>query len=154
MLTLPKLNLLLTRTVLFHGWWIYSYLHIRWSSDCQGSVQIGSLKTLWPDHIACIDDTECHGRKTAFWLINMRWTVKNFALCLNDRDDEVQPRPQGFSLQKWVGLFPPYPFFKGKALGTRLDEVKDSRKNVNCFVPRVSQASWSTVSQHFPRRLI
>ena len=26
-----------------------------------------------------------------------------------------QPRPQGFSLKKWVG-----PFFKGKALGTRL----------------------------------
>ena len=28
-----------------------------------------------------------------------------------------QPRPQGFSLKKWVG---PHPFFKGKALGTRL----------------------------------
>ena len=28
-----------------------------------------------------------------------------------------QPRPQGFSLKKWVG---PNPFFKGKALGTRL----------------------------------
>ena len=27
-----------------------------------------------------------------------------------------QPRPQGFSLKKWVG----HPFFKGKALGTRL----------------------------------
>ena len=26
-----------------------------------------------------------------------------------------QPRPQGFSLKKWVG-----PFFEGKALGTRL----------------------------------
>ena len=31
-----------------------------------------------------------------------------------------QPRPQGFSLKKWVELFPPHPFFKGKALGTRL----------------------------------
>ena len=35
-----------------------------------------------------------------------------------------QPRPQGFSLKKWVGrekaLFPPHPFFEGKALGTRL----------------------------------
>ena len=31
-----------------------------------------------------------------------------------------QPRPRGFSLEKWVGLFPPHPFFKGKALGTRL----------------------------------
>ena len=27
-----------------------------------------------------------------------------------------QPRPQGFSLQKWVG----HPFFEEKALGTRL----------------------------------
>ena len=34
-----------------------------------------------------------------------------------------QPRPQGFSLKKLVGkrsLFLPHPFFKGKALGTRL----------------------------------
>ena len=35
-----------------------------------------------------------------------------------------QPRPQGFSLKNWVGrekgLFPPHPFFEGKALGTRL----------------------------------
>ena len=29
-----------------------------------------------------------------------------------------QPRPQGFSLKKWVG--PPHPFFEGKSLGTRL----------------------------------
>ena len=31
-----------------------------------------------------------------------------------------QPRPQGFSLKKkgWDGM--PHPFFKGKALGTRL----------------------------------
>ena len=33
--------------VLFHGWWIYSYLHISWSSDCHESVQISSLTTLW-----------------------------------------------------------------------------------------------------------
>ena len=33
--------------------------------------------------------------------------------------DISQPRPQGFSL-KWVGRHPPHPFFKGKALGTRL----------------------------------
>ena len=33
--------------VLFHGWWIYSYLHISWSSDCQESVQSSSLTTLW-----------------------------------------------------------------------------------------------------------
>ena len=30
---------------------------------------------------------------------------------------QKQPRPQGFSLKKWVA---PHPFFKGKALGTRL----------------------------------
>ena len=51
-------------------------LHVSWSSDCQGSVQIGSLKTLWHDHIARIDDTACPGRKTPFWLMSMRWTVK------------------------------------------------------------------------------
>ena len=31
----------------------------------------------------------------------------------------TQPRPQGFSLKKWVGR--PTHFFKGKALGTRLE---------------------------------
>ena len=37
--------------VLSHGWLIYSYLHLSWSRDCQGSVQIGFLTTLWHDHI-------------------------------------------------------------------------------------------------------
>ena len=32
--------------VLFHGGLIYNFLHISCSSDCQGSVQIGSLTTL------------------------------------------------------------------------------------------------------------
>ena len=58
--TLQTLNLLLIDpTVLFHGWLIYSYFkYLSWSSasDCQGSVPIGSLTTLWCDHIACIDD--------------------------------------------------------------------------------------------------
>ena len=61
--------------VSFHGWLIYSYLHLSWSSDRQVSVQIVSLITLWHDHIAFIDDTACPGRKTAFWLTSMRWTV-------------------------------------------------------------------------------
>ena len=61
--------------VLFHGWLIYSYLYLSWSSDCQVSVQIGSLITLWNDRIAFIDDTACPGRDTAFWLTSMRWTV-------------------------------------------------------------------------------
>ena len=61
--------------VLFHGWLIYSYLHPSWSSDYQGSVHIGSLTTLWHDHTACIDDTACPSRKTAFLLMSMCWTV-------------------------------------------------------------------------------
>ena len=36
---------------------------------------MGSLTTLWHDHIACIDDTACPGRKTVFWRMSMRWTV-------------------------------------------------------------------------------
>ena len=54
--------------VLIHDWLIYSYLHISWSSDCQDSVHIGSLTTLWHDHIAFIDDTACPGTKTTFLL--------------------------------------------------------------------------------------
>ena len=34
--------------------------------------------------------------------------------------EKNQPRRQGFSLKKWVGR----PFFKGKALGTRLEKNK------------------------------
>ena len=34
----------------------------------------------------------------------------------------LQPRPQGFSLKKWVA---PHPFFEGKALGTRLGCASD-----------------------------
>ena len=64
------------RKVLFHSWWICSYLHISWSSDCLGSVQIGSLTMLWHDHIACIDNTARPQQKTAFWLMRMHWTVK------------------------------------------------------------------------------
>ena len=37
----------------------------------------------------------------------------------SSKNPESQPHPQGFSLKKWVG-----PFFKGKALGTRLPESK------------------------------
>ena len=51
--------------VLFHGSSIYSYLHLSCSSDCHGRVQIGSLSSLWHDHIAFIDDTACRGKKTA-----------------------------------------------------------------------------------------
>ena len=44
----------------------------------------------------------------------------------------VQPRPQGFSLKKWVGLFLPHPFFEGKALGMRLCLVSPLYKT--CYV--------------------
>ena len=40
-----------------------------------------------------------------------------------------QPRPQGFSLKKWVG---PPPFFEGKALGTRL-KINNKTKNSRQF---------------------
>ena len=60
--------------VLFHGWLIYNYLHISWSSDCQGS-EFGSLTILWHNEIAFINDTACPGRKIAFWLMSMRWTL-------------------------------------------------------------------------------
>ena len=68
--TLPTLNLLLTRR-------FYSkYLSWSSASDYQGSVQIYPLTTLWHDHIACIDDTACPGRETAFykWACAEPWT--------------------------------------------------------------------------------
>ena len=69
-------------------------------------------------------------------------------------NEKMQPRPQGFSLKKWVGrekalasaghvsilhpeilgvinlLFPPHPFFKGKALGTRLEKMLTKKQNL------------------------
>ena len=51
---------------------------LSWSSasDCQSSVQIGSLTTLWHDHIACIDDTACPTEKQHFdkWACAEPWT--------------------------------------------------------------------------------
>ena len=40
----------------------------------------------------------------------------------------VQPRPQGFSLKKWVGR---HPFLEGKALGTRLYDSDDDDAGVS-----------------------
>jgi len=54
--------------------------------------------------------------------LKMRQTPKN--------DTLFQPRPQGLFLKKWVGLFLPHPFFKGKALGTRLTLFKRKTTNV------------------------
>ena len=50
-----------------------------------------------------------------------------------------QPRPQGFSLKKWVE---PHPFFKGKALGTRLVHFRLTAKV--CFVWVISQEGKQT----------
>ena len=68
-----KVEFIVDPKVLFHGLLFYSYLHLSWSSDCQESVQIGSLTTLWHDHIACIDDTACPGRKQQ-WACAEPWT--------------------------------------------------------------------------------
>ena len=52
-----------------------------------------------------------------------------------------QPRPQGFSLKKWVG---PHPFFEGKALGTRLARGENREEkgdnSFSFFVPLPSRA--------------
>ena len=43
-----------------------------------------------------------------------------------------QPRPQGFSLKNgWGGT---HPFFKGKALGTRLKNNEQSQNHGNCVL--------------------
>ena len=58
--------------VLFHSWLITvicKYLSWSSASDCQGIVQIGSLTTLWHDHIDCIDDYSMPRQKKSI-LIN------------------------------------------------------------------------------------
>ena len=47
----------------------------------------------------------------SFLALNFRYVLEVYLRLL------PQPRPQGSNLKKWVG---PHPFFKGKALGTRL----------------------------------
>ena len=51
---------------------------------------------------------------------------------------KIQPRPQGFYLKKWVWREKPHPFFKGKALGTRL--VQDCCKVTRsyCLILNIS----------------
>ena len=44
------------------------------------------------------------------------------------RQEEEQPRPQGFSLKIWVGR---HPFFKGKALETWLEDKSSNRKSLS-----------------------
>ena len=58
-----------------------------------------------------------------------------------EQETSAQPRPQGFSLKNgWggkrghvtsrcQGLLPPHPFFKGKALETRLTSAPPPKKN-------------------------
>ena len=61
----------------------------------------------------------------------------------------AQPRPQGFSLKKWVA---PHPIFKGKAQGTRLHYANTKRcfraialicKTVRMYAQAVKQKVWS-----------
>ena len=47
---------------------------------------------------------------------NLEENQKSFA----DYNWEAQPRPQCFSLKKWMAREKPHPFFEGKAQGTRL----------------------------------
>ena len=73
--------------------------------------------------------------------------------------DSIQPRPQGFSLKKWVGpgkgwggaFSRPHPFFEGKALGTRLDSIERvlrvlERRETSTAKARArdSRANWET----------
>ena len=44
--------------------------------------------------------------------------ITNWLFSKQRTHELTQPRPQGISLKKWVS---PHPFFKGKALGTRLE---------------------------------
>ena len=57
---------------------------------------------------------------------------------------QCQPRPQGLSLKNWVGRenalpAPPEPFFKEKALGTRLSSVNFQLMLKFPFPPTVSR---------------
>ena len=76
----------------------------------------------------CGKNSETDRNKSAQYKVKSR----HYKWCLL----ETQPRPQSFSLKKWVGrekLFPPHPFFKGKALGTRLLETENIKKNATNF---------------------
>ena len=62
--------------------------------------------------------------KVSAWEKNYKflfWSRCYWAIKIEAREshliDKAQPRPQGFSLKKWVG---PTHIFKGKAVGTRL----------------------------------
>ena len=63
-----KVEFIVDLMALFHGWLIYSYSQIfkliksKW---LPGRCEIGSLTTLWHDHIACIDDTAMSQQKNS-----------------------------------------------------------------------------------------
>ena len=63
------------------------------------------------------------------WIV---WILLSRKMCLRS---SPQPRPQGFSLTKWVGREKPHPFFKGKALGTRVV----NREKVDCYTQMWAQ---------------
>ena len=59
----------------------------------------------------------------------------------------IQPRPQGFYLKKWVGREKPHPFFKGKALGTRL--VQDCSKVTRSYCLILNICGYIELSHFF-----
>ena len=163
--TLTTLNLLLIR-------WFYSMVdlftaickYLSWSSasDCQGSVQIGSLTTLWHDHIACIDDTACPGRKTAFWYMSMRWTVDLSIKTINtftssqrslENPTRFQTRKAAHTYMACIKEYPPpprgfFPNFQANPLLGHLTMTK-ARSLWLCSAYGCSQGSLTTKRTQF-----
>ena len=70
----------------------------------------------------------------------IKWTELNYGNYDIFRQGKRQPRPQGFSLKKWVG---PHPFFKGKALGTRLGKRVEYLGYINFGLPVCVDIQWN-----------
>ena len=93
-------NFVLLRFFFFHLWALQKFLFLA-PSSCARFFFIGFQSSCllkyhqkWAFHEVCL----------------YKYRTEN--------DTCTQPRPQGFSLKKWVGRH--HPFLKGKALGTRL----------------------------------
>ena len=83
------------------------------SRKVQRLTEAGSLRAVRPTNLI-FNTNKLHKRSTSkdpFSFLFVCLFVCLFFCAL------IQPRPQGFSLKNWVL---PHPFFKGKALGTRL----------------------------------
>ena len=62
-----NVEFIIDRMVLFHGWLIYSCLQVLKLIKCKWLPEECADWFFDNDHIACIDDTACLDRKTAFW---------------------------------------------------------------------------------------